>query len=303
MTYTGGGSSGSASCNTGITISSGIAYTFNSPVFVCTPSSSVCMPVYKWRVDGILVGTGATLVHTFTTGSHVIIITPFCGIDSCTPCAFKVQANGAQCKCGKWSGNSVSWSGGGVTGSIACNTGATISSGISYTFNSAVYVCTPSSSACQPVYKWRVDGILAGTGATLVHTFSTGSHLVTVTPFCGADSCTPCAFKIDAKPLVCSCGQWNGLVVNISGNGNTTTTFGSTITLISGILYTFTPPVYECNPKACPPSYLWNVSGGTGITSPTLSYTFNSPGTYSITITTICGANKCTGANFQVKIH
>jgi hypothetical protein len=302
MTWSGGGTTGSAACNTSISVSSGISYTFSSPAYFCVVPGSGCMPLYKWKIDGIFVGTGTTLTHTFTAGAHTIIIIPICGNHACTPCAYKVTATGAACKCGKWSGNTVSWNGGGATGTITFNTGATLSSGIPYSLTSPVYVCIPSGSSCSPVYKWRVDGTLVSTGATLVYTFSTGTHLVSVTPFCGNDSCIPCTFKIDAKPMVCNCGNWTGSTVNISGYATTSVTFGATITLVPGVSYTFTPPVYSCIPSGCPPSYLWNINGGPGVTSPTVMHTFTASGTYSVTITTNCGGIKCTGANFQVKI-
>ncbi|MDB5222367.1 MAG: hypothetical protein JWN83_1034, partial [Chitinophagaceae bacterium] len=70
-------------------------------------------------------------------------------------------------------------------------------------FNSPVYLC--DLAGCNPTYKWKVDGVLQGTGTSFSYTAVAGSHLITIQPYCGIDSCSPCEFKVVVKDEKSSC--------------------------------------------------------------------------------------------------
>ncbi len=102
----------------------------------------------------------------------------------------------------------------------------------------------------------------------------------------------------------CDCKGWSGKPVKIvSPIKSAFVKCGGTVTLKKGP-YTLASPVYFCTPSTCTPIYIWNITGPaigthTGITYPFL---FTTAGTYTVTITPICGDHKCPPCIFKVVV-
>lgn len=107
--------------------------------------------------------------------------------------------------------------------------------------------------------------------------------------------------------IKCTCGQWSGIEVVISGTPTTpggNVKCGGEIQLPNVGTYQISTTDFICKPAKCEATYNWQVTGpvsGNGTGKP-FSFFFSAPGTYTVIVTPICGNQKCEPCKFTVII-
>ncbi len=248
--------------------------------------------------------TGSWKVEAYMNGKLI-------GVSEAT----EFTVSNVTCHCVQQSGNSLTYSSIEGSGTVSCNTSVTIHSGIVYSLTGPVYVCNPASANCSPVYKWKVDGTQLGTGSSFSHAFTTGSHVLSLSAYCGEDTCQPCTFKIEVTPSrkdSCDCGTWSNLSVQ-SGTGVKKYECGSTINWSCKVPFDFTT-FYHCDPldKTCKTNITWTVekpdntiiTGSSGSVGNTISSSFvpSQNGTYTLILNASCDGKKCHSCVYTIVV-
>ncbi|MDB5223371.1 MAG: hypothetical protein JWN83_2038, partial [Chitinophagaceae bacterium] len=97
---------------------------------------------------------------------------------SCLPCCINIIVDSSaipNCKCKGWKTNTGTYNDIATvfTHDFKCGGGTyTLNAGMIYNFNSPVYLC--DLAGCNPTYKWKVDGVLQGTGTSFSYTAVAG---------------------------------------------------------------------------------------------------------------------------------
>jgi len=191
---------------------------------------------------------------------------------------------------------------------------STVKSGLPVEFNS-MYACGPNPQVCQTSYIWNVINssnvmILSGSSVTMPISFNapspSGLYKFIVYAYCGTKLCDSCGFTFKTKDKIqekCDCEKLHKeKAISIESEGNTQNTpCGKTINIDLNKTINVTFPAYICNPsQICPPGYQWTLKGGSGIisvnesgTGQTMSYTFNTPGSYQLCYKVYCGTKLC----------
>ncbi|MBZ0202733.1 MAG: hypothetical protein K8I03_06930 [Ignavibacteria bacterium] len=191
---------------------------------------------------------------------------------------------------------------------------SSVKSGLPVEFNS-MYACGPNPQVCQTSYIWNVINssnvtILSGSSATMPISFNapspSGLYKFIVYAYCGTKLCDSCGFTFKTKDKIqekCDCEKLHKeKAISIESEGNTQNTpCGKTINIDLNKTINVTFPAYICNPsQICPPGYQWTLKGGSGIisvnesgTGQTMSYTFNTPGSYQLCYKVYCGKKLC----------
>jgi hypothetical protein len=305
--------------------------------YICTPKS--CSSKYIWQITGPtnFQNPGypmSTFSRTFSfspsiTGTYTLTITPYCDDTTCTPCIikFNIVKIVKCCECKKWTNPKViiNWKGINCTeeyDTTYCGDEVKlyIAEGTSISGSFSEYICMPES--CFSKYIWKITGPAnfqspGYPNPTTSRTFSfsptlTGTYTLTITPYCGDTTCTPCIIKFNIVKIVkcCECGKWTSKAVTINWTGaNCKQDYDTTycreeiklnIAKGTSINGSFNPCI--CTPKSCSSKYIWKITGpanfkSPGYPNPTASRTFSfSPtltGTYTLTIIPVCGDNKC----------
>lgn len=131
-------------------------------------------------------------------------------------------------------------------------------------------------------------------------------------------------YSNDNQLTSCDCGEWKTNTVSIKGfikeipqdpklKINQQQYFENKIDCDSEIklkrfqYYSFTAPVYICNPEDCDVSYTWEVVDPNAIiqsgNGKTFNYTFNGFGIYKVIFTPICGGERCDPCIIYVNIE
>lgn len=100
----------------------------------------------------------------------------------------------------------------------------------------------------------------------------------------------------------CDCKGWSDEPIKISSLVLSKVVMcGGSVSIKKGS-YALTSSTYFCTPSTCLPTYIWNITGPvTGShTGKTYGFTFSIVGTYTVTITPICGGHKCKPCKFKV---
>jgi len=295
-----------------------------SDTYQCSPNNESCQAKTKWEVtkDGgptINSGNGASGSFTPTTnGTYTITLYASCNGKNCPTCTYAFVVSGCPviCECGTWGLLMVQ----NAAGSKRYECGSTIVWNCKVPFNfTDTYQCNPNNESCQAKTTWEIKNsvgtvIKSGTGtSTLSDGFSltsNGTYTLTLNATCNGIVCKSCVYTVvvrDCQPT-CECGKWIDLVVKIETGGAIISRVkcDGTATLGKGI-YSFVSPGFACNPdnNTCTASYLWSVQGpvsGNG-TGQTFSFNFTQAGTYTVTLTPICGGKKCPPCRIVIKIE
>ena len=216
------------------------------------------------------------------------------------------------CDCGTWSTlliNGVKFKCGNETPiKLRCNKPVAFSNS---------YQCSPNDKTCQAETKWEVtkDGSSFSSGNGSSGTFtptSNGTYTLTTYSNCNGKECKPCITTfivedcIDEKP--CDCGEWSDFPIKVQTGGAIISRIKCNGSSSLGIgAYSIQYPNFICNPndKTCLASYSWSVQGpvtGNG-TGNLINFNFSLAGTYTITLTPICGNKKCKPCKIVIRIE
>ena len=313
-----GGILGNVFCGGSLTLENTGAYTVTAPGFACTPEN--CVPAYTWNVQGPATGNGTGNSFNFNfslAGSYVITFSVNCGNKECEPCKVTIVILGCECK--GWTQNSpgtVSNSDGAILLHFPCGASFSLPVGNYYQFTAPGFTCSPDN--CVPTFKWDILGpsSWSGTGSTYTTNFPiAGTYTVTITPYCGDKRCEPCIITVQTS-IICDCGRWSTDKpgINITHNGAEVGEMicNGSITLRDTGYYQLTIPTnisgYTCNFPDCQPSYRWELKAPGPYTiaglagTETVTVSFLAAGTYTLTITPVCGNRECEKCRFTIKI-
>jgi hypothetical protein len=104
-------------------------------------------------------------------------------------------------------------------------------------------------------------------------------------------------------PSSCSCGTWDSTKVS-TANSATLVTNNGTVSNISAEQNVLITPSFKCSPVSCEPKYTWNYSGPTSGQGTAIPFSISSAknGTYTVTITAMCGTIQCPPQKFSVVV-
>jgi hypothetical protein len=243
-------------------------------------------------------------LHFFTAnGTYTLIITPFCGADSCKPCLLNFIVSGCQgCVCNPdgWLPFQVQING--LFRSAGCNDTLQVRCRDSLVLKGG-YRCTGRCNV-----RYTASLVSPGGLVTFIPSFSfpwlhfftsNGTYTLIITPFCGADSCKPCLLNFivsGCQGCVCNPDGWHPFQVKINGlfrtarcNDTLRVRCKDSIVLKGG---------YTCRGR-CNVRYTASLLSPGGMVTfiPSFSFpwlhSFTENGTYTLIITPFCGADSC----------
>ncbi|MEP7127620.1 MAG: T9SS type A sorting domain-containing protein, partial [Chitinophagales bacterium] len=183
--------------------------------------------------------------------------------------------------------------------------GATLNNlepGVTISFTSPMYFCTGNDATCTSNITWSIPGASpsSGTGLPVFALNTAGTYTLKLYASCGGTICDSCTINfVVINP--CSCGQWMPFTSDVTVNGTTSTGLNMACGahfdgVLTGSSYTFTSGGFSCNgdPAVCQSQITWSMPGaspssGTGLPV----FTFNTAGTYTLTMYGYCGGNLC----------
>ncbi|MBK9731314.1 MAG: PKD domain-containing protein [Chitinophagaceae bacterium] len=186
---------------------------------------------------------------------------------------------------------------------IECGAALTnLEPGVTISFTSPMYFCTGNDATCTSNITWNIPGASPSSGTGLpVFTLNTaGTYTLKLYASCGGSVCDSCTISfVVTNP--CSCGQWLPFTSDVTVNGSTSTGLSMACGahfdgVLTGSTYNFTSGGFSCNGVAavCQSQVTWSMPGaspssGTGLPV----FTFNTAGTYTLTMYGYCGGNLC----------
>ncbi len=292
-----------------------------------------CLPTYKWRIvdlatnSNVNSGTSNSLPITFPVplpeSKYEFIVYPVCGGKVCDSCGFYFYTEGkSDCECGGWKSKTI---GGTINAkkihSIECGEKFKVDFLSNLTLNFPAYICKPEN--CEATYTWDLIGgsginpvHVTGNSNTFNYTFNTpGNYSLSLKAYCEGKPCDSCIVYINVpdRPHTndsCMCGKWGGeeIGVIIDGKKQENTICGKKIEIYSNSSLTLTFPDYYCIGN-CKADYTWDLKGGsgfapihvTGIGNP-FTYTFNTPGNYSLWFKPFCGGSACDSCTINISV-
>ena len=188
------------------------SYWLTAPNFICSPNNDNCQATYDWVIHK----SGTSLIYTnsgqqinvnfATIGTYYVTINPTCGTINCPPCSFTIVIKEENdCECGEWNNEEAILinSPDNQSHEVYCNGAVQFGNTGNYQFSLPNnFFCTPSN--CQLDYNWVIQKIGAPLGLGVVKSGNTinvnfltsGTYLITITPYCGSNPCPPCVFKV-----------------------------------------------------------------------------------------------------------
>jgi len=179
-----------------------------TPLNLCTPKD--CLKDYSYEIFDLSSGSYVTgqsntgnIPFSITVNSSAgyrVLITYNCNGKKCT-CEFYIRTKDVvnDCGCGEWKDKAINFNVGMISGTVMFNGNLTVMQGISYSFTAPAYICAPVSHSCLPVYTWRVNGVVRGTGQTLNYGFTGSENLISVTTMCGGKICDSAKFAVNPR--------------------------------------------------------------------------------------------------------
>lgn len=313
-----------------ITPSNNVSITF--PDYLCSPNT--CTPIYNWTISGPIVQSGTsnqiTNANFSQPGTYYVTIVPRCGTKDCQPCRIIiiVKGEGSSCDCKGWVNDNpnilirgFNKEGGydEIEEKVQCGkTFASVNKGRTMDLGSATYMCS-STENCQVSYKFTItapSGIVTVHNSQSVSNFlfsEVGVYNIKLSVSCNGKECDSCNIfvRVVDVPTGCNCGFfWLPGKYQISGGALQSVSTGQTINLPvpSAINFDYNG-AFGCNPPGsnCPPNYNWVISGpgvntNQSSTNPVFTQNFPQPNsTYTVSMTAMCGTEKCSGPSFTVK--
>ncbi|MFZ1610630.1 MAG: PKD domain-containing protein [Chitinophagales bacterium] len=298
---------GDVNCGDSLDFEVGNTIVFYAGGYTCI-GDSLCTSAITWTMNGPVSGSG-TGYPTFNfsvAGSYTLTLYGECGGNICDSCIIYFEIADEECECGTWTPfNLTDESGGGIdTYDVEC--GGTYSGIETFgyiSFNSGGINCIGDPVICDALTTWNVNGPItaSGTGLPSFATTTSGTYVLTIYGYCGGNLCDSCIITFVVEESRCECGNWEtfGAIVDVPGDfdysivsecGDTLPTFqiGTNINFVAG--------GYLCigDPAVCGSDLEWSLTGpvtssGSGL--PT--FTFSTPGTYTLTFTGSCNGNEC----------
>jgi hypothetical protein len=317
-----GGQMSELDCGSLYNINSPQNISFSFPNYICTGLS--CNASYQWKINGPqgpTGGLGNIFSYLFSTvGTYNVTVYAYCGAKLCDSCTVTVNLTGhpPDCDCGdKWSPHSnigyINPDGKENQLKIGCFEKiiyGPMAVGSVINYNANPYVCNKPD--CIANYKWNIIDlgsgsiVNSGTTTTLPVTFTAppeSKYRFTIYAYCGDKVCDSCGFNFSTvgKPD-CDCGKWasNEILVTVNDKPQHPILCGAKFPVDLNSQLTLTFPAYICNTENCATTYLWDLTGGSGIipihvtgTDGVFNYLFNTPGSYILSFKAYCGGRLC----------
>ena len=294
-----------------------IPFQFTSS-YQCSPNDKTCETKTTWDIKkGAIViksGTGTNQLNDgfslLENGTYILTLNASCNGKVCPPCTYKIVVKDCKpCDCGAWSTllvNKVKYECGNEKPiKWTCNKPIEFSN---------TYQCSPNDEICQAKTKWEVkkDGQSFGSGNGSSGNFTptaNGTYTLILHADCNGKECRPCVTTFIVEDCVsCGCGEWSDFPITIQTGGAIISRIKCDGSASLGIsTYSIQYPNFICSPndKTCLASYLWSVQGpvsGNGIGN-LINFNFSQTGTYTVTLTPICGGKKCKPCKIIIKIE
>jgi hypothetical protein len=209
------------------------------------------------------------------------------------------------CECGNWENQQI-----GVNNErFTCGSQVELETNTTHNFLAPPFSCNGDAENCEVSYSWYVDGNFDGTGSSYSASFAPGTHTVQVKPNCGTSTCGECLLTIVVPEISCACDQWENNEVTYNGVTNGQIRCGgSAPNPLEFGTYNFTWPEFECTPSGenCAVSYSWTLSSSNGFNQngngSSINVNLTAPGSYTGTVTPICGTDTCAPCEFSFEI-
>jgi uncharacterized protein (TIGR02145 family) len=214
----------------------------NTVCFTSTVINGGTNPIYRWRKNGIVVGTNSPSYCCIPSNGDVI----YCRVTSNEICYSNNPANSNSITM-----NVIPYGSVGVTISATPNP---VCQG-----TPVIFTAIPQNGGTDPVYQWKVNGVNAGSDSSVYSYVPADGDVVY------------CEMISNAYCVVTNTATSNSIIITVSPSVPVSVSIAASATLVcQGTIVTFTATPVN---GGTPPLYQWKVNGSnSGTNSPVFSY-------------------------------